>query len=280
MLPAHMDEDEEEKERRHCWRLAHYVPITSVGSALPAADDDTALVLESGARPAMRFEVRFPDAAQRDEWCEAIVAQKRLWAERLSSLSPAASAAARDSGGPGVLKDGYLTKEGGIFPSWKKRWFVLDSTGALSYYDDRGAGHLLRTIRVDMYNVRVSPRSDRDHVFELYLPGVSSRVYVLSAAHSWERDAWINAIYPFTPDGVVKMLETHERAALEQLETTVFPDNQPLPKVQSARLPNVRQSWTSYPELGVSDDQREKFRRKHLSGMSSSTDRINNHLQQ
>jgi hypothetical protein len=36
-----------------------------------------------------------------------------------------------------MSKEGFLTKEGGSFKSWKKRWFVLKD-GALSYYKQKG----------------------------------------------------------------------------------------------------------------------------------------------
>lgn len=34
-------------------------------------------------------------------------------------------------------KEGFLTKEGGGFKSWKKRWFVLKG-GDLAYYKNKG----------------------------------------------------------------------------------------------------------------------------------------------
>merc|ERR1719464_923861 len=36
----------------------------------------------------------------------------------------------------GILKRGYLKKEGKVFKSWKKRWFILQNNGKVSYYHD------------------------------------------------------------------------------------------------------------------------------------------------
>lgn len=35
------------------------------------------------------------------------------------------------------IHSGWMTKQGGLIKNWKKRWFVLRSTGALDYYLDK-----------------------------------------------------------------------------------------------------------------------------------------------
>ena len=46
-------------------------------------------------------------------------------------------------------KKGFLTKQGGIFKSWHKRWMVLDpEKQILSYFEDDSEKKLLGTIEV------------------------------------------------------------------------------------------------------------------------------------
>jgi hypothetical protein len=40
---------------------------------------------------------------------------------------------------PKVLREGYLTKQGGRIRSWKKRWFVLLDAQVVLYYKDKPA---------------------------------------------------------------------------------------------------------------------------------------------
>lgn len=35
------------------------------------------------------------------------------------------------------IQAGYIVKEGSKVKSWKKRWFIFNSDGSLSYYSDR-----------------------------------------------------------------------------------------------------------------------------------------------
>merc|ERR1712050_739801 len=37
----------------------------------------------------------------------------------------------------GIIKKGYLKKEGKYFKSWKKRWFILENNGTVSYYQSK-----------------------------------------------------------------------------------------------------------------------------------------------
>ena len=93
-------------------------------------------------------------------------------------------------------KAGYLHKEGDVWKTWKRRYFVLSSQ-LLSYYTDRDAttpkGHIL----LQGAEVRVSQRTDRSGwVFEVYRDEAASehRVYYLQADSESERSEWMAAI--------------------------------------------------------------------------------------
>ena len=93
-------------------------------------------------------------------------------------------------------KAGYLSKEGDVWKTWKRRYFVLSSQ-LLSYYTDRDStvakGHILLTGA----EVRVSQRNDRSGwLFEVYREEkeVEHRVYYMEADTEQERAEWMAAI--------------------------------------------------------------------------------------
>lgn len=61
--------------------------------------------------------------AEADAWMEAVSHQIK--------------AVTREDGSK-VVKQGTLTKQGGGFKSWKKRWFVLTKDNLLTYYEHQG----------------------------------------------------------------------------------------------------------------------------------------------
>ena len=93
-------------------------------------------------------------------------------------------------------KAGYLQKEGDVWRTWKRRYFVLSSQ-LLSYYSDRDATTPKGHIQLQGAEVRVSQRSDRSGwLFEVYRDEAETqhRVYYLQADSEVERDEWIAAI--------------------------------------------------------------------------------------
>ncbi|KAI8373601.1 RhoGAP domain protein [Choanephora cucurbitarum] len=103
------------------------------------------------------------------------------------------------------IKQGYLTKKGKKIGGWKARYFVLENTGALKYYESKN-GAFIGTIKLS--NSQVSSQTQFNsghndsyrHAFFIFdpKPNASSVRHVFCADSDQERDAWIDAIYPFT----------------------------------------------------------------------------------
>ncbi len=127
-----------------------------------------------------------------------------------------------------MSKEGYLTKEGGGFKSWKKRWFVLKG-GSLAYYNKRGVCYyflflcLSTTKRIILFNdsqwclrifiykqdadplgviylvtagrIQGTDRKKKAHGFEIPTP---ARTFYLSADSETERQSWLDCLEPET----------------------------------------------------------------------------------
>jgi RAC serine/threonine-protein kinase len=89
-------------------------------------------------------------------------------------------------------KAGFLTKEGGRWKSWKKRWFVLKND--LIYYSKKQNSAELGIIRlagVKPEEVYISSRKGKANCFEIK---TANRTFFLCAESEKERDDWIKVI--------------------------------------------------------------------------------------
>jgi len=92
-------------------------------------------------------------------------------------------------------KSGFLTKEGGSWKTWKKRWFVLKN-GTMYYSTSKNSGELgvIRLHGLKDDNVRISNRKmggKRQWCFEVETP---SRCYYLCAEAEDEMKTWLTVI--------------------------------------------------------------------------------------
>jgi len=90
-----------------------------------------------------------------------------------------------------IIREGFLTKEGGGFKSWKKRWFTLKDSD-LSYYKAKGDTEALGSISLSTAGrIQHMDRKKKPFGFEVPTP---SRTFYLAAETETERSAWIDAI--------------------------------------------------------------------------------------
>eukprot|EP00294_Goniomonas_avonlea_P006280 CAMPEP_0114559828 /NCGR_PEP_ID=MMETSP0114-20121206/11128_1 /TAXON_ID=31324 /ORGANISM="Goniomonas sp, Strain m" /LENGTH=462 /DNA_ID=CAMNT_0001745321 /DNA_START=12 /DNA_END=1400 /DNA_ORIENTATION=+ len=89
-------------------------------------------------------------------------------------------------------QEGFLTKQGGRFKSWKKRWFVLHADSKqLSYYKNKGDKEPAGSIPV--VGSTLSKADDvKAHCFKIGASG--ARTYVIHAETQADADQWMKAI--------------------------------------------------------------------------------------
>eukprot|EP01102_Stenamoeba_stenopodia_P014119 TRINITY_DN465_c0_g1_i1.p1 TRINITY_DN465_c0_g1~~TRINITY_DN465_c0_g1_i1.p1 ORF type:complete len:231 (+),score=50.13 TRINITY_DN465_c0_g1_i1:51-743(+) len=88
-------------------------------------------------------------------------------------------------------KDGYLTKQGGLVKSWKKRWFILKNN-FLYYF--KSPNHLSNTKGAVLLDDAMAQRAQfpgKSHGFTIQ---TQDRLYYLYAASDLDAEDWINAI--------------------------------------------------------------------------------------
>ncbi|GAM22887.1 hypothetical protein SAMD00019534_060620, partial [Acytostelium subglobosum LB1] len=87
--------------------------------------------------------------------------------------------------------EGYLTKQGGSFKSWSKRWFILRK-GELSYYKSKSdTSEPKGTIPLKTVGfIRISEKKKK-HVFEIHTAG---RTILVMADNDESRNRWIEVL--------------------------------------------------------------------------------------
>jgi len=101
---------------------------------------------------------------------------------------------------PETVTEGWLTKEGAKWKTWKRRWFVLDdSENRLYYYQKRGMEREkhLGYITLDDATCAMAIEADakggkRKNMFQIVTP---ARTWYLRAESEEERDAWLKTVH-------------------------------------------------------------------------------------
>mmetsp|Transcript_8330 Transcript_8330/g.24744 ORF Transcript_8330/g.24744 Transcript_8330/m.24744 type:complete len:187 (-) Transcript_8330:104-664(-) len=95
-----------------------------------------------------------------------------------------------------VLMEGALTKRGSMFPSWKERYFVLESRGRLTYYNSEDessrASNALGSIPICVGTTITQPPADKS-TFEIRVPpnpNHKGRMFLLSADTHEAASTW------------------------------------------------------------------------------------------
>jgi len=94
--------------------------------------------------------------------------------------------------GSHIQKEGFLVKQGGVFKTWKRRFFIL-LPDVIYYYKDRSAQEALGAIPLAACEVLpASKELKKPHSFGVYHP--TQRTYFLSCTSASEMSEWMDAI--------------------------------------------------------------------------------------
>lgn len=93
-----------------------------------------------------------------------------------------------------TIKKGYLTKQGGFVPSWKRRWFILKKD-ALSYYANELDVVPLGTANLQLYKlIRDVNIPKHEFCFALVPRQKGERSYYICAEDATEYQEWLSVL--------------------------------------------------------------------------------------
>ncbi|KAJ5078432.1 non-specific serine/threonine protein kinase [Anaeramoeba ignava] len=109
------------------------------------------------------------------------------------------------------IKSGFLTKQGGRWKTWHKRYFVFQDKAILYFKKQKsrspiGVLPITKSAKVSIANVKTKKK----HCFNLEIPG--QRIYLLSACSDEDRDDWIQKI------SVVIKSEVHDKVSMKDFK--------------------------------------------------------------
>jgi serine/threonine protein kinase len=110
-----------------------------------------------------------------------------------------------------VLKEGWLTKQGGVFKTWHKRWFSIVGR-KLFYSKERGKGEKGNVTLGESIIVDFAPETKKKNAFKIITP---TRVYYIVAKDEEERASWMTTLKSVI-DG------THENFKLTAADVTIL----------------------------------------------------------
>eukprot|EP01084_Bolivina_argentea_P249652 418019_1 len=96
-------------------------------------------------------------------------------------------------GGKKLIREGYMSKEGKMFKTWRKRYFTLDDQGQMSYYHNKGDDNSIGTLDVKLMRKTERASFGRNKQFGLQLH-TETRLWKFLCANEKDLAEWIHAI--------------------------------------------------------------------------------------
>lgn len=114
-----------------------------------------------------------------------------------------------------TLKSGWMTKQGGMIKTWKKRWFELTGT-SLIYFTGPDQKEKGRIEIADANLIDIEPKCKKQPAFKIQIPCV--RTYIIVAETEADRTAWIEILEKVRSKSVSQPTKLNTKASLTDFQ--------------------------------------------------------------
>eukprot|EP01084_Bolivina_argentea_P046215 85103_1 len=91
-----------------------------------------------------------------------------------------------------IMKEGFMSKEGKIFKTWKRRYFILDNQGKLNYYRNKDDDHPIGCVNIKLMKKTERISFGRNRSFGIKIH-TETRVWKLLCENEKDLVEWIYA---------------------------------------------------------------------------------------
>lgn len=163
-------------------------------------------------------------------------------------------------------KDGYLSKEGHILKTWKKRWFVLKGN-FLYYFKDNSLSNLRGVISLKDVTIKEAPGKEHPYCFAIRKKNTFGETTFLSSSNKKDYKEWLNLLKVVTSSMNISSDIPNERKTdsvspkLIRRMTSAQIDFDPLNKNNI-----IEQEWEKiYSSSSIEDNSIEGYKRLRSS---------------
>eukprot|EP00483_Globobulimina_turgida_P001604 UN01606 len=98
----------------------------------------------------------------------------------------------KDKGGKKLIREGFMSKEGKMFKTWRKRYFTLDDKGKLAYYHNQGDENPIGSVDVRLMKKTERSSFGRNKQFGVQIH-TDTRVWKFLCQNEKDLAEWIHA---------------------------------------------------------------------------------------
>ena len=140
-----------------------------------------------------------------------------------------------------IIKEGWLTKQGGVFKTWHKRWFTLIGK-ELTYSKEKSSPEKGKIKITNIIHIEKAPESKKPYSFKIIIPEI--RTYYICAETENEMISWMEKLERIKlGDNISDTFSIDEFKILKVLFTNEFKTIQLLSKINEENIKYIEKIY-------------------------------------